>query len=417
MTMRILTGRKFNLLERGIVTASSEHAQLGRTRLYDGRPSRAYRASDLAAVQALGVDGSLITDGTTNFGGFETWVGSVPVGWTAGTGTVVQQNSPVYTGSWSVELPLNQFTSIYRDVVVKSGESINIESAIYGASPFVDCFFVYNPLTHNYLQANSTWSSAALGYRQPSGEFWTHTVAAVTVESYAACQSDLVSLRITVGKFANSPAVFVDHVHIWPRVNFASIHGHNLDPGVGVELRSSDDAFAAVDTLEATFVIVAPSFYALMAAGNPDRRYWRIKIVGANSAFFEIGEAVIGYAQTPLQQYENPLEASSRWDRQVSVTPGGERHVHKRSKWRIRNRVFNYTYYTQAGYDEGMELFHLRPEGDTYPVVIVPDHDKPTVIHGRLESTFDSSRVWTAVPTFNDVAVVLSESPFASSAY
>ena len=422
MTMRILPGQKCNLLERGIVTVTSEHAQLGRTRLYDGRPSRAWRSASLAADQTIRVDGNLLTDGVTDYGGFESWSGGSPVGWTetpTGTGDVTQEGAIVNSGASSAKFTGGTGTAgCYRDVVVKAGEIITIASALRGDGTAGMRLYVENRLTHKYLVAGGGSWGAVQTFRNEIPAAWSATeVSGIVVEDFAACQSDLVTLRLSLYLAAGGATTYADDVRVWPRVNFGSIHGHNLDPGQVVTFRSSTDAWAASDDAEATAVNTTPSFYTLLTAGNQDRRYWGFKLAGVPSVYPEIGELVIGYARTPLQQFENPLEESTRWDRQLSVTPGGERHVHKRSKWQIRNRVFLYTYYSQAEYDEGIELFHLRPAGDTYPVVIVPDHDKPTVIHGRLESTFSDARDWTAGVIFNDVAVALNESPFASTAY
>ena len=422
MTMRILTGRKFNLFERGIATVSLEHAQLGRTRLYDGRPSRAWRSTSLAADQVLRVDGNLITDGVSDFGGFETWASGSPAGWTeenTGTGAVTEEAAIFNSGAKSAKFTAGTGTaSIYRDIVVKAGEILNVQSALRGDGTGIVRLRLYNTLTHKYYDgvATNTWVTAVSDVRTQQAASWSTETETITVESHALCQSDLVTLRLTVLSLTTGgPSAYADDVYIWPRINFASIHGHNIDPGQLVTLRSSTDNWVGSNTQEGTAVPTVPTFYMLQAAGNQDRRYWGIQLHGAPSVIPEIGELVIGYAQQPTQQYENPLEASSRWDRQASITPGGEVHTHKRSKWPIRSRVFHYNFWTQAAYDNARELFHLRPEGDAYPVVVVPDTTRPEVIHGRLRSTFEDALILSEY--FQDVAVELEESPFASTAF
>ena len=419
MTMRILSGQKYNLLERGIVTVPTAHAQLPKERLYDGRPSRAHRSAGTAGGQYFKVDGNLLTDGVTNFGGFESWSGGSPAGWTeqnSGTGEVTQETTIKNGGASSAKLSAGTGTAaLVRYVVVKSGEIINISSALYGSGYSYVWLQIYNPLTQHYLAPDGTWGAAA-DYRNQALAAWSVETGAITVENYAACQSDLVSLRVTILNVTSSAVVYADDIYVWPRINFLSVHGHNIDAGAAPVFMSSVNDFTT-PTDEGYPPITLPSFYSLLSAGNQDRRYWALYVGNTNSLPIEIGELVIGYARQPLQQFENPEEASSRWDRQANVTPGRERHVHKRSRWQIRNRVFHYRYFSDADYADGAELFHLRPEGDTYPVVIVPDAARPTVIHGRLESTFSDSRDCTFGTIYNDVAVVLSESPFASTAY
>jgi hypothetical protein len=420
MTMRILTGRLFNLLERGILTMPTAHAQLPKERLFDGRPSRAYRSAAVGAAQFFRVDGNLISDGISDFGGFEAWTGGTPNGWTevnSGTGDVTQETTIKNSGASSAKLSAGTgFASLSRDVVVKAGEVINIESALRGDGTTETFLRIYNPLTHKYLQVNGTWGFTNVGYRVRTAASFEVLLAAVTVEDYAACQSDTVALKVEVRNQTTSGIGYADDVRIWPRVNFLGCFGHNIDVGGGngSGFLSSIDNFGS-NTNEGALVIIAPSFYKLLAAGNQDRRYWAMYINDANSVPIELGELVIGYAQQPLQQHEDPVESDSRWDRQASVTPGGERHVHKRSKWQVRSRVFHYNLWSQAAYDNARELFHLRPEGDTYPVVIVPETTRSEVIHGRLRANLGDSLIVTDY--YTDVAVELEESPFASTAF
>lgn len=422
MAMRILSGQKINLYERGIVSVSSAHAQLGKDRLSDGRPSRAYRAGTLAAAQFVVVDGNLVTDGITNFGSLDNWSGGSPLGFTeanTGTGDVTQESIIVNTGGGSAaKMAIGTGTAtFYRDILVKSGEIINVRAAMRGDAGGTDGVArmrVYNPLTHHYLTSGLAWGASVVDYRTRTPATYSDFTDVVTVEDFAACgQSDLVSLRCTF--YATVGVGYVDDFHVWPRVNFGSIHGHNIDPGAGLILVSSTDGFIGVSTSEGAPTIVRPSFYVLPAATNQDRRWWGWQHVNAPSSAFEIGEAMIGYVRTPLQHFEPPIDSGSRWDYQASSTPSGERHVHKRSKFQIRNRAFHYHFESQAGYDDAYELFHLRPEGGTYPAVIVPDTTLPTVIHGRLRTDFPDSRVLTDL--YVDAAVEIEESPFAPTAF
>jgi hypothetical protein len=409
--MRIACGQKYNLLERGSVTVSSEHAQLTKDRLFDGRPSRAYRAAAAATDLLITVDGNIVLNP-----GLETWSGGAPANWIK-TGTVVETTvgGEVRSGSASKH---SLAGLLQQDVTVKSGQNLKIDLWAMVSGGSTAGVRVYNPQTGRYLVAGgASWSSTPTEVLTTTSTTYFNLTQQFAMESFAACgYRDLTTLRIIIGAVGGGGSSFFDDVTLYPGTNFASIHGHNLDPTLSLELRSDSAAFAGAGTLESTFAqpVVVPAAYLLLGS-TKYLRYWRLKAVGTPTAAQEIGEAAICEVRQPLEHYETPVHSGSRWDRQSSATPGGERHVHKRSKWQVRTRAFTYHFESQAAYDDGMELFHLRSEGDTYPAIVVPDTALSTVIHGRLRAEFPDSRVLPDL--YVDVPVELEESPFAPSAF
>jgi len=64
----------------------------------------------------------------------------------------------------------------------------------------------------------------------------------------SACQAPVVKLRAVITSGTG--------VADWPRWNALIVFGHNLDPALAVEARSSSDNFAANDVLEATRTVL-----------------------------------------------------------------------------------------------------------------------------------------------------------------
>src|SRR3972149_6179277 len=95
--IKVLAGPKVNILERGLVTSSSENALFPRPLLYDGRPSRPFRFAAAAANDHVTVDTCLTQDP-----GFESWIdATTPEKWvktTSGGGSVNREATVIDTG-------------------------------------------------------------------------------------------------------------------------------------------------------------------------------------------------------------------------------------------------------------------------------------------------------------------------------
>jgi hypothetical protein len=218
----------------------------------------------------------------------------------------------------------------------------------------------------------------------------------------------------------------VDDIADFPGIDCMSIHGHNLtavapasSAGLSVEFRSDTAAFAGAGTLRATATIGVPTFYALLGSVIY-AQYWRVKIVGTAAAAVEIGELVIWQTVTPTQQYEVGIAETDTYNSIAGATGGGATLVHKTAKGKTRNRRFRYHYTgtsvatLETALAEARELFLDRPEGRTYPAVVIPDTDRAEVIFGRFLASISGSR---ELPTYYAaVDVELQEEPFASAA-
>jgi hypothetical protein len=280
--------------------------------------------------------------------------------------------------------------------------------------------------TGKFLQSNGTWSTLATTLTGTTTDSYVLAFIEYTVESFALCKTDLVALQLEVFNDVAGTTTFVDDIADFPGIDCMSIHGHNLtavapasSAGLSVEFRSDTAAFAGAGTLRATATIDVPTFYALLVSVIY-AQYWRVKIVGTPAAAAEIGELVIWQTVTPTQGYEVGIAETDTYNSIAGTTGGGATLVHKTAKGKTRNRRFRYHYTgtsvatLETALAEARELFLDRPEGRTYPAVVIPDTDRAEVIFGRFLASISGSR---ELPTYYAaVDVELQEEPFASAA-
>lgn len=421
-TLRIGSGQKWNIFERGSLTVSSEHAQLTKARLIDGRPVRAYRAASAVADLLITCDGNIVLNG-----GLDSWPAGLPDNWTVsttGAGSVVAAEATIkVAGANSARLTTGDVAGadarIIQDIEVRSGESRREEIQIRGDLTGVARIRVQNLVTGNYLTSTGTWSATPQDWATRSAGTFNNETREYAVESFAACgQRDLVTLRIIAYNATQNTTVYVDECYDWSAFNCAALIGpSNILPYQAVQFRSSTDNFAASDTLEGTFTnpLPSPSAYHLLGS-SIYRRYSRIKIAGTPRSAIEICEAAVCQVVQPTQHYEAPRPGDSRFDQLAATTPGGERHVHKRSKLKVRRRTLRYSFAgvgAQAAHDNARELFFDRPEGESWPALVITDTDLPEVMYARLFNSWAQTDLQSDYIT--DVVVEVDEMPFAST--
>jgi hypothetical protein len=277
-------------------------------------------------------------------------------------------------------------SSIYQDVVVRSGQTLNIEMYARVVAPAAIELEVKNLHTGNYWDGGS-WSStqASLFSNATVGSFGQST-ASFTVESFNVCESDLVTLRITVMNSVSSSTGYAEDVSLWPAgTNFCGIFGHNVDKSVLLRLRGSTDNFGGSNVLVATLSKTQPSLYATFNAAN--YRYWRLEAVGANHETIWYGEYVLAQTVTLQRDYNYGSGLTFLQDAIRQRVPGGTVRTHALGA-RPR-RVFGATfdYFDEASYEEARDELVLRARGTVDPIIIIPDDSvNDTVIFGRRVS-------------------------------
>ena len=121
-----LSGRHASIIQlcSGVV-ASSQNSLYPASNVLAGNPTKPWIAGTQISPQYLTFDAN---HGDNGNGGFESWDGGFPVGWT-GTfvgGTIIQETAPanVHGGASAVKLTkttLPQYVFLYRDFTVPAG--------------------------------------------------------------------------------------------------------------------------------------------------------------------------------------------------------------------------------------------------------------------------------------------------------
>lgn len=400
-------GEHLNHLARALsVAASSANANFPIANLFDGYPGVPFRFNAAGADDAITVDNALWSGG-----GFEGASLSAD-GWTA-TGTAAKSTAQHYVGAASC-LCADGDTA-YRDVIVRAGGTYTVSARARAASGTPSAIVYIQNRDTGKFWTGTAWSAsptAALdGVPAADWTTWYGAVGVATfaVESAALCLGPLTTLGITVGSFDGAGSYF-DEVAIWPRVSLLHVAGHNIDPAIAVQLRSSTDAFGAVDTLEGTATKQRDAFAMALTSGNRDRRYWRVKFSGTNSAAIELGELI-------LTEYRT-LSTAARYPLRISYLERQSRAfgtAYSLSQRPERTLDLEYEHSTLADYQEMRDELLFRVRGRLYPIVIIPDDqvDSDIAVYGTCESAWEVARPQNLIRT-HQLRVV--ELPFSTQA-
>lgn len=305
-----------------------------------------------------------------------------------------------------------QGAGAYYDLVVAAGEVLNFDPAIriqqdsVGSDAAVRVS-VRNLVTGNYLAADGTWQASLAGWVSDttlaSPRWVSNTDGApgpggpgyFTVESYATCKSDLVTLRVycwqtnTLGSGSNT--LWFDNVVVYPRINYVSIHGHNTSAGMGpVELRSGTSSPAA--TVRATLTLAQPTMFASFAA--KDARYWRLiaTTTPPDSRQWLLREVVLGQSRELTQQREDGAESVliDTQDRGEADLGPGEAYTRvDRARRRMTIRL-KHPSSTELG--EWQEIM-ARSRNGAIPLVMVPDSTADAALLCKVEPEWSSAHL------------------------
>jgi hypothetical protein len=306
--------------------------------------------------------------------------------------------SPAYYGSNgadpTVTFDLAAFApsgAATKTIVVRAGERRRITST--GTTSIS----VRNLATRKYAQAGGAgWQAGATSILTGAGS------ADYQVESYTACQAPYVLLEIVI----SAGTGVVDH----PRWNAMAVLGHNLDPGLTCQMRSSTDAFSGSDALEATATILQPGFVVLDLAGISNR-YGRLAITGTNAAAPWYGELFPCWLETAIDMPDIGIEIAYQWHQVRNTGLLGTSRVHSLVPWPSRVLRMAFDQRLDAGSIETRQEMVLRSMGGLHPMLVVPVDTEGTVLHGRLSDKWTETR-YLSTRTKNDL--VLAEDAFSA---
>ena len=418
--MRYIAGADTgNLLARAVLItpAPALDAILGVGSLYDGRAKTITKFGSLVADSKVTIDLALFA------GAFETWGGGAPAGWTkttSGTGTVVETvvGAEVRSGSAAKGNKGSGTAQLSRTITVRVGERLTLDVWLRIAAAGQSKVQIYDVLTHKYLTSGGAWQTGATYCAsEVASTNYVNTVRTFTVEDWQAHQANTTQLRILwedTGAGGGSDFAFVDDLYVYPTWNFCSIHGHNIDAGTAVELRSDTAAFAGAGTLEATLTNRVPSFHAYLSA-PVGKRWARVTLVGTNSAIPYLGELVIGYAETAARKIKDGWEVREMESQVRNVSPVGEVFALNRTQFTRRAIRPTFKALSDAQWREGRDDIFRRCRGGANPLVIVPMDDEDVVLLGRIDDTIAAQRAFrTSGGQLLEYDLPVAESPFNS---
>jgi hypothetical protein len=396
MGLRYAAGQHVNLLERALTVTMTPPPDTGYpiANLWDGRPARLVRHNSNAA------DPSITADLAAFDGGMGGWIGGVPAGWTkvtTGTGTFIETTtvgeyvtSPAAKGN-----PGTGTAQQSRDIIVRAGERRRISISMRRAGSGTGRLSVQNLYTKKFLAAAGASWSAAQAFVLSDNTNTTHTTQAAdyTVEDMAACQSPIVRLRLTLDAGGTGDSMY-DDVADWPRWNALEVHGHNLDPGLVVELRSSTDGFVGSNVLQQTGAILQPSFF-IAAPATVNHRHVRLQLTGTNQEAAWYGEVVPCFLETALKAQNWNFEVRYKEDQIRNQGRLGITHVSNLAP--IFRRLLKMSF--EQTVTEEAELRHeivWRCRGGAYPLLVVPIEGETMVLYIRLDDSWAVVREFTS---------------------
>lgn len=306
--------------------------------------------------------------------------------------------SPAYHGSNAadptVTFDLAAFApsgAATKTIVARAGERRRITSS--GTTSIS----IRNLSTRKYAQlAGAGWQAGATSILTGAGS------ADYQVESYTACQAPWVLLEIVI----TSGTDVVDH----PRWNALGVFGHNLDPGLTVELRSSTDDFSASDVLEVTGSILQPGF-AMYDSGGISNRYGRLAITGTNAAAVWYGELFPCWLEEAVDAPEIGLQIGYQWHQVRNTGVLGNSRVYNLVPFPPRVLQMAFDQHADAGAIETRQEMFLRSMGGAHPMVVVPVSTEGVALHARVTEKWTETR-YLSHRYRNDL--VVAEDPFAA---
>lgn len=281
-----------------------------------------------------------------------------------------------------------------RTFYARAGSTWNVG----GFSGSITCR-IQNAMTKKWLTSAGAWQVAQTNCRSS-----TATALNFAVESTALCQDYVAELELTVSSGTGGT--------VWPSWNSAVVYGHNLDPGLTVAARYSDDGFTGDDNLAGTLSAQKPALS--LFTSQIDDRWFELYCTGTNRSAPWYAEIIVTEAYSHLAplmkdgyeiKYVEPqLGGGGRW---------GPAPVYNLAPW--PRRIARYSFYGDTTWQPLMRQRIVGPcRGMRYPILLVPiaseggTYDAP--IYGRLSEEWSERRLFN---TFWKNDIVISEEAIA----
>lgn len=403
MACLFVVGEHANALANATFSTSPSAAtQFPASNLADGQPGTIFRFGSLAVNSIIEAD----LDIGGNDGDFESWTGGTPDGWTeanTGTGTVTQNITEFNSGASSAEFEDGSGTaSLYRDYSVRTGATLKLDVAHFATDiPLpVMKVRVQDLRTGKWLKSDSTWDGAQQDAIACAVQLLTWVPETLTF----AVESSIwptTSLRLTLHHESGSAGLF-DSVALYPQVDFASWHGHNIDPVVTLQLRSSSDAFASDNDLEATPTVAVGAFYSYLAAPVL-KRYWRSYFSGGPNSSVSgppyLGEWCLAKALALSKGPAYPVTLRHHFPQVRGRIGTWATYAYALSQHPQTD--VSLTFRHQDAHSTEFQKEVVQRAGGGGVCVVVPDTDAPDIVFARFPESVTADRVLTDFRTLS----------------
>lgn len=386
----VLAGERYNVLQTGTVTVSTEDPLYPGSRLYDGRPIQPFKTTG-TTDETIDVDGNRVVNGN-----FDSWSAGAPTGWTVG-GTVTEETVAVRSGS-AVRINGGGASYVLQRVTCRSGEQINIDGwrRILAAGQGQFKAYLLNRATNHYWDG-ATWATPFAPFVSDStNTSYTQHSSTVTVEGYSTVLADTcpIDLILLNDDPTATDYVYVDDWFIWPSIDFCAVFGHNLGSGTGIELLRGSSSPAS--TSETLLTVKPTSFYVKLGTTRTTR-YYRLRFVNpSNVEAFVLGEVVLGKVATLTRRMtDEGYTIQDEFDTIAAVSETGDHMAVSRSNGPRKNLSMEFRFTgtsADTDLDQQREELFERSQGDARSVVIVPDSARPDVVMGKIDRSFGVRR-------------------------
>jgi hypothetical protein len=388
---RVVHLRNGNHLARGVnvptLATGTADALYPLTFAYDRDPGVPFKYAAAIADAKLQVDTNLLGNP-----GFET----VPlVGWideSSGGGSTSDETTLFDTGAHALKCQggAGGIGQRYRAVTVHAGEQLRVAARMRADGTVNARLRVYCVELNQWLNSSGAFQAGATDVATETGTSYVSKSKVFTMPSFASLRLHTVTLRIYCRVDQNGAGYF-DTMNVVPATDWLSIHGHNIEPSLAIQLRSSDDFFAADDVLEGTATVIPGRFY-LRLSSPVTRRYFRVVWSGTPSVAQQVGEVVLG------QSYalgSGPLWGWSIDERQPQVRSALSSGVQFATP--IAEPLYRlelpFTHRTTDWDELRRDLFERSRFGSD-PIVFCPTDDEPLCLLGRVSEVLPASRAF-----------------------
>lgn len=423
MSIYFLAGREANVIESAeLRTVSSEDSDFPKERAYDRFPGSVFKHAEIDP-------GSSEEDATYDIdlnrllnGGFEDWsVTVVPDNWidiSTGTGAASQNQAVEVEGSSCLELDGDggsNVAKLYLDVSVLSGWKCTVDIRLRGNGADAIIVVIQCLETGQSLNSVGAWADIPLTtFRSRStGSFGAADPITFTMPEISDAQKHLLTLRFIIS--TQGANVYADAAYLFPWVDFASVHGHNINIGGAAIVfkvqHDSDSAYGSPTTQ--TMTIAHPSFYKVFT--QVGERYWRFLADGKNILQGKYGELVLGQYQTLLPDFQAGAKVAFNQPKTIVTALNTQTYITAHTDDLQREYMLSFRAITEAQKDLLRQEIYVRTRGGADPLILVPDSNNEDVIYGKL---IDENWSYTRLPYGSeakgiyDYSIRVKEDPF-----